>query len=130
VIKGIAAVVAGLIAWFVIATAANLLVRISWPAYADVEKAMTFTDGMMAARLAVGALSSLCAGAVAAWITRSNGAAVNVLVIALVAMFAPVHYTLWDKFPVWYHVVFLASLIVVTLVGAGWIALGRGARAR
>jgi len=126
VIKGIAAVVAGFIVWWVVATAANLLMRVAWPAYADVEKALTFTTAMMAARLAVGALSSLCAGVVAAWLTKKNGVAVNVLVVALVALFVPVHYSLWNTFPLWYHAIFFASLVVVTFVGAAWFV--RGAR--
>jgi len=36
----------------------------------------------------------------------------------LLVLFIPVHYSLWERFPTWYHVVFLASLVVVTLVGA------------
>ncbi len=127
-IKGIAAVVAGVVVWFVVATAANLLMRVAWPAYADVEKAMTFSEAMMVARLIVGALSSLCAGVVAAWITKTNGNAINVLVITLVALFVPVHYSLLDKFPIWYHAIFFASLVVVTFAGAAWFV--RGAKPR
>lgn len=128
-VKGIAGVVAGLLVWFVIATAANLLVRVAWPAYAEVEKAMTFGAAMMAARLLVGALSSLGAGVAAAWITKNNRVAVNVLVVALVALFVPVHYTLWDTFPVWYHAIFFASLTIATFAGAAWFARGKGAPA-
>ena len=44
--------------------------------------------------------------------------AAKVLGIMLLAMFIPVHYGLWDKFPVWYHLTFLVSLLPLTLVGA------------
>ncbi|HEY3075248.1 MAG TPA: hypothetical protein VGJ74_08755 [Burkholderiales bacterium] len=30
----------------------------------------------------------------------------------------PVHYTLWNRFPAWYHVLFIASLVLFTLLGA------------
>jgi hypothetical protein len=36
----------------------------------------------------------------------------------LLAMFAPVHYNLWSRFPVWYQLFFLASLVVFTVLGA------------
>jgi hypothetical protein len=73
---------------------------------------------MMAARLVLGALSSVCAGFVVAWVTKSNGMAAKVLGMVLIAMFIPVHYSLWDKFPIWYHLTFLVSLLPLTLMGA------------
>jgi uncharacterized protein (DUF983 family) len=73
---------------------------------------------MMAARLVLGALSSVCAGFVVAWVTKSSGMAAKVFGIMLIVMFIPVHYGLWDKFPVWYHVTFLVSLLPLALVGA------------
>jgi hypothetical protein len=36
----------------------------------------------------------------------------------LLALFIPNHYLLWDKFPVWYHLTFLVSLLPLTLLGA------------
>jgi hypothetical protein len=36
----------------------------------------------------------------------------------LIVIFIPVHYALWEKFPLWYHVVFFASLAVMTMLGA------------
>ena len=33
-------------------------------------------------------------------------------------IFIPVHYGLWENFPLWYHVVFFASLAVMTVLGA------------
>ena len=83
---------------------------------------MTFTLGMLGARLATGALASIAAGFSAAWIAKGSRTQVNVLAGLLLLMFIPVHYQLWDKFPVWYHVTFLASLIPLTLLGAAWKA--------
>ena len=117
-IKMIAGIVAGLIAWIVVATIGNLMFRVAWPGYAEAEILMMFTLAMMVARLLLGALSSLCAGFVVAWITKRNGTGAKVLGIVVTAMFFPVHYLLWDKFPIWYHVIFLASLFPLTLLGA------------
>lgn len=69
-LKALAAIVAALIAWFVIATLGNLLMRTTWPDYAAVERAMAFTFPMMFARLVLGALSSLCAGFVVGWLSK------------------------------------------------------------
>ena len=72
-----AAVVGGFLAWVVVATMGNLVLRAAWPRYAEVEVAMNFTLAMLLLRLLLGAVSSLCAGFVAAWIAKGNGAAVT-----------------------------------------------------
>ncbi len=117
-IKTIAGIAGGLIIWFIVATVVNLLFRASWPGYAEAEISMMFSLAMMAARLLLGALSSLCAGWAVAWITQGNGAAAKALGIVVTVLFVPVHYGLWNKFPVWYHAIFLASLFPFTLLGA------------
>lgn len=116
--RAITGVVTGLVAWILIATIGNLAVRAAWPGYAEVEAAMKFTPEMMMCRLLVGALSSLGAGWLAARITNQNSGAIYALAGILLVVFAPVHYALWEKFPLWYHVVFLASLAVMTVLGA------------
>jgi hypothetical protein len=117
-IKTIAGIVGGLFVWIIVATIVNLLFRVSWPGYAEAEISMTFTFAMMAARLLLGALSSLCAGLAVARVTQGNGTAAKILGIVVTAIFVPVHYGLWDKFPVWYHAIFIASLFPFTLLGA------------
>jgi len=99
-IRTIAGIAGGLIIWFIVATMVNLLFRVSWPGYAEVEISMTFTFAMMAARLLLGALASLCGGLVVAWMTKGNGTAATILGIVVTVLFVPVHYGLWDKFPV------------------------------
>ena len=116
-IRKVAGVASGLVVWFVVATAANLLLRVALPDYAEAEKSLSFTLAMLLARLVVGALSSVCAGFATAWITKSRGMAVTVLGIVLTALFIPIHYGLWDRFPVWYHLSFLVSLLPFTLLG-------------
>ena len=117
-IKTIAGIVGGLIVWIIVATIVNLLFRVLWPGYAEAEISMTFTLAMMTARLLLGALASLCAGLAVARVTKGNGTAAKILGIVVTAIFVPVHYGLWDKFPVWYHAIFIASLFPFTLLGA------------
>ena len=121
--RSIAAVVGGLVAWWVVATVADFAVRALIPGYADVEHAMTytFTLNMQVARLVSGALASFVAGWVAARIARGDRRAGWWLVIALLALFIPVHCGLWDRFPLWYHLIFLASLVGATLAGAALV---------
>ena len=121
------AIVAGFIAWFVVATVANILVRWLVPGYAQVEKAMDFSLGMMVARLIVGAAASIAAGAACAAVARAR-VPEYVFSVLLLALFVPVHVNLWAKFPWWYHLLFLGSLVPLVILGARLIG-SRGASA-
>jgi hypothetical protein len=115
-LREIGGVVAGVATWFLIASVGNSVLRVALPGYSEAEVAKTFTLGMLMARLFVGAISSFCAGFVAAWITNRSMFAVKALAGVLVVMFLPV-ITLWEHFPPFYHVIFLVSLAVITLSG-------------
>ena len=120
--RKVASVFVGIVVWFCIATAFNSALRIAWPDYAAAEKTMAFTLGMQVARLLLGAFASICAGFAAEVVARGSATPVRALAVLLLLLFIPVHYGLWDKFPIWYHFVFLASLVPVTLLGAAWRA--------
>jgi hypothetical protein len=66
---------------------------------------------MLFARLAIGALTTLTAGLVTAVIARGSLLARLMPGALLLVVFIPVHIMLWDKFPVWYHLTFLVSLV-------------------
>jgi hypothetical protein len=118
-IRGAIAVVAGLIVWTVCATAVNIALRFALAGYAAAEPDMQFTLTMMIARLALpGAVPSIAAGFAAAWISRGERAAIAALSIILFAAFVPIHYQLWTRFPLWYHLVFLGSLLLLPWLGA------------
>ena len=117
-IRIIAGIVCGIVAWFIVATIGNLVIRLSWPDYVAVETSMAFTLPMLLARLLVGAVASLAAGALVGWIARASGKAVMGVGILLTLLFIPIHYNLWDKFPLWYHAAFLISIFPLTLAGA------------
>src|SRR5262245_5476384 len=115
--KQILGVVAGLVAWVVVVTIAGVIMRGSWPAYASVADAMTFTLPMMFARLAIGAVATIAAGWVAAMISRRSTIAALLPGVLLLIAFIPQHISLWEKFPIWYHLTFLLSLVPLTFAG-------------
>ena len=117
-IKFLFAVPIGFIVWFGVATVANMLIRASLPGYAEAELEARFTLPMLLARLVVGAVCSVAAGIACTLSARSVPGASKVLAAALVLFFIPVHYSLWAKFPLWYHSVVLVSLAPLVLVGA------------
>jgi len=108
----------GFVVWFAVATVGNLALRWLLPGYAEVEKAMNFSLVMLTARLAVGAVASLAAGAACVIIGRGARAAIYLFALLLLALFVPVHVELWARFPVWYHIVFLGSLVPLVVLGA------------
>lgn len=112
------AVVCGFVAWFVVATVGNLVLRAVLAGYADVERSMSFSVSMMIGRLVLGAVSSIAAGAACAALARHVRSAVWILAVALTLFFIPVHVGLWDRFPLWYHAIFLVSLAPLVLLGA------------
>ena len=118
ILKTVGAVIAALVAWFLVATVLNLALRAWWPHYHEAETTFNFTFAMKLARLFLGAISSLGAGFVATWIGKCRMRAAIVTGIVLLGLFIPGHYLLWSKFPVWYHLTFLVSLLPLTLLGA------------
>src|SRR5215831_17145405 len=107
--RSVSAFVVGLVLWVLITSVLNRVLRAWLDGYAAAEPQMTFTLPMMAARLVLGALSSLAAGTGAGAIALPKSYAPWVLGGILVAGFIPVHVQIWDKFPVWYHLTFLLT---------------------
>ena len=120
-LRSICAVIISVDTWFLVATVGNLLLRALLPGYTAVEAAMSFTLPMKLARLALGLISSLSAGIVCAAIANPGSQAAKVVAGIMVALFIPVHYMLWAKFPVWYHLFFLLSLAPAVLLGASML---------
>jgi hypothetical protein len=110
-------VVVGLAVWVSVVTVAGLVMRETWPAYASVAEAMTFTLPMMIARLTVGALATLAMGLATSVVSRRSLIATLAAGALLLLVFIPEHLRLWDKFPVWYHLTFLLSLVPLAYLG-------------
>ena len=118
----IGGVIVGILVWGIGVTVLNLGLRHGWPAYAAVEKAMLFTVPMMAARLSISGISSLVSGFTAAAIGGRQAALIAGVLLLLI--FLPIHYAIWTKFPLWYHLTFLISLPLLSVIG-GRFSRGR-----
>jgi hypothetical protein len=116
--RSILACLAGLLTWMLVVTVINRVLRLSLPDYTAAEHTLQFTLGMKWARLLMAIVTSVMAGAVAGWISRSSRWAPLIVGSVVLAMFLPFHIAIWSKFPVWYHLTFLLTIIPAVLVGA------------
>jgi hypothetical protein len=112
------AFVAALVTWILVASLLNRLLRIGLAGYAAAEPAMTFTLSMKWLRLALGALASVSAGYVLARLAPNARRLPLILGGLLLAAFLPVHYSLWNRFPIWYHLIFLLTIVPFVAFGA------------
>lgn len=111
-------ILAGFVAWVVVVTVLNWGLRLWLPGYAQAEPAMLFTLSMKIARLSIGALTSLAAGAVVRAVVPRSRAAPWILGLLMLALFIPDHIHIWTKFPLWYHLTFLLTLAPLVVLGA------------
>jgi hypothetical protein len=116
--RSILAALVGLAVWVLVASLLNRGLRFGLAGYALAEPTMTFTLGMKIARLILGALASLAAGAATAAIAHSSPRLPWVVGAILLVAFIPEHILIWVKFPVWYHLVFLVTLAPLVALGA------------
>jgi hypothetical protein len=116
--RSIPAVVAGLVVWVLVASLLNRGLRLGLAGYAVAEPTLTFTLGMKIARLILGTLASLAAGAATAAIARSSPRLPWVVGGILLLAFVPEHILIWVKLPVWYHLIFLITLAPLVALGA------------
>jgi hypothetical protein len=118
--RAVVAFIVGLLAWAVVVSLIDRVLRLSLAGYAAAEPALAFTLSMMAARLIMAAVTSLIAGAVLGAIAPASKLAPWAVGLVLLAAFIPVHVRLWHAFPVWYHLAFLLPLAPLLALGA-WL---------
>jgi hypothetical protein len=128
-VRSIGGVLLGVVGWVAIAILGNWVLRVILPGYSQVEEAMAFTLPMQIGRLTLGLVASLGAGALCAVVAGRRRVPPCVLGAIMVALFLPVHYGLWDKFPVWYHLFFLITLAPAVLAGALLVRQAAGSTA-
>ena len=116
--RSILACLAGLLTWIVVVTVINRGLRLSLPNYTAAEHTLQFTLGMKWARLLMAIVTSVVAGVITAWISRSSRWAPWIVGGVVLAMFVPFHIAIWSKFPVWYHLTFLLTILPAVLLGA------------
>lgn len=116
--RSILGAVGGFVAWWVLVSLVNRgVLHPLWPAYAAADTpTMAFNLPMKIARLAESSIATVIAALVAHRIAPASRSAAPASGLLLLIMFVPVHYMIWTKFPIWYHVYFLASLVVLPLL--------------
>ena len=115
--RAVLSVVVGLVAWGVIATLLNFGLRLWLPGYVEAEPVLAFTLPMKIGRLLISAISCVAAGMAVRTVAPSSRWAPSAAGLIVMAMFLPVHVQLWPKFPVWYHLTFLLSLVPLFALG-------------
>lgn len=116
--RSVLALLVGLALWVLVVSLLNRGLRVGFTGYAAAEPTMSFTLGMKVGRLIIGAVASLAAGAVTGMMARSKPGLPWVLGAILLLAFVPVHIGLWTRFPVWYHLTFLGTLVPLVALGA------------
>jgi len=116
IVRFVAAIAVGLLVWAVVATLGNFVLRATIHNYHTEEIAVSFSLISQIGRLALGVASTTVATAAALALGRRGVGVPLALGFVLLALFVPVHVSLWQKFPVWYHLFFLASLPLVAYV--------------
>lgn len=129
-LRAVGALVAGAVAWKAVVMLATLAGERVWLAYAAVEEQRIFTLDMLLSRLAVGALATLVFGAVAAWVARGDARTVRVILFVWLIYSIVDHYSVWSDFAVWYHLVYLAYIAPLALLGAQLVERAKQARKR
>lgn len=124
--RTISSILVGLVVWTVVATILNFGLRAALPGYHAAEATLQFTMAMKAGRLSLATLASLAAGASVRAVAPTSRVAPWVAGGIVLALFLPVHYQLWSKFPVWYHLTFLLSIVPLFGLGAAlWSRAGK-----
>ena len=118
--------VAGVVAWLVAIVALGVVVRFAWPEMAAIRDMTMLTFPMLVTRLSISAIGSIVGGVLAANIGRDAVKAPLGAGVILLLVFVPYHLTIWQNFPVWYHLTFFLSLPVLSLFG-GWLTRPRAA---
>jgi len=108
--------VLGVVAWVAVVVGVSLLLREVAPALSAAMNVHA-TATALAERLAVSFLGSLVGGFVAALVAGDRSRAPLVTGVLMLLIFVPYHTTIWTQFPIWYHLTFFVSLLLLSLLG-------------
>jgi len=116
-LRTILGIVAGIVTWLAVVTGVSLALRAGVPALAaDLAKHATMTA--LWERLAISFLGSLLGGLVAALVSGERMRAPLIAGVLLLLWWGTYHVTMiWNQFPVWYHLTFFVSLVLLSVLG-------------
>ncbi len=110
-------VTVGFVVWSILWVGVDAILRAVWTSYDESVKAMTFSSSMLIVPLVLSAVVSIISGFAAALISRENSKSSLILGILLLIVGIFVQMSVWDKIPLWYHLVFWILLIPMTVLG-------------
>ena len=116
--RTIGSIIVGICVWGVVVTLLNFGLRAAIPGYHAAEASLLFTGAMKAGRLIEAAIASFAAGMAVRAIAPASRVAPWATGLIILALFVPVHVQLWSKFPIWYHLTFLLSIVPLVVLGA------------
>ena len=120
-------VIAGFFAWLIVWVGTEKILSAIWPAFGVHQRAFeeaiknggqfTADTTMLLTHIVLGLIISLMSGSLAALIARENTRAPLVLGLLLLAVGLLKAVMSWQYVPIWYHVIFTAILLPMTIVG-------------
>ena len=123
-------VIAGFISWLIVWVGSEKILSAIWPAFGTHQRAFeaairngpdasgfTADTTMLLTHIVLGLIVSVMSGSVAALIARENTRAPLVLGCVLLALGLLKAVMSWPYVPIWYHVIFTALLIPMTIIG-------------
>ena len=114
-LRAVLAVIAGYAIWTALWLLGNLAIAQAWPEVADPELTALPTAALAAA-LTLSFICSLVAGLLTAKVHA--GKPVLVMALLLLVTGIGVQSGVWDRMPLWYHLIFLIAIVPLCLAGA------------
>jgi hypothetical protein len=110
-------VIVGFIVWSILWVGSSEILMVASTDYAKSMETMNFSSGMLIFSLIRSFICSIAAGFVAVLLAKEFFKTTLGLGILLLVFGIFVQIGVWDKIPVWYHLIFLALLIPLTMLG-------------
>ena len=126
-------VIGGFIGWLIVWVGSEEAISAIWPAFGSNQRAFeevlkngggqfTPDTAFLVTQIVMGSIVSFVSGILAALIAGENARAPFYLGIALLAMGLAKAYMSWQYVPLWYHIVFTAILLPMTILGGKLIS--------
>lgn len=116
-LKIIVGVAAGFIFWSILWVGVDAILRSVWTSYDESVEAMTFSSSMLIVPLILSAAVSIISGFAAVLISKENSKTPLLLGVLLLVVGIFVQLSVWDKIPLWYHLMFWILLVPMTVLG-------------
>ena len=127
-LKIVLGVVAGFVAWSVLWVGSDQVLTLASPGWYGIHQDDAYLALMngesfqanttiMLIRLAVAAIATIMSGFLAAFIANENRRAPLALGVLLLIVGIGVQVSVWKVMPIWFHIIFLALLIPLSILG-------------